>query len=129
MVKGRQGRFYRFLFAQRFPITLFLSPFILSPVVLFVSCTLHKISTKINGFQQFSLNVNHITTEIPKASLQNIQQSEDNMYCYILYGTEGLAFNNKIRLHKNAPGNTQKSHRIRNCESKGIIKVSSLNCG
>jgi hypothetical protein len=59
--------------------------FSLSPFVLFVSCTLHKISTKINGFQQFSLNVKHITTEIPKGSLQKIQQNEDKMYslCFI----------------------------------------------
>jgi hypothetical protein len=58
------------------------------PFVLFVSCTLHKISTKINGFQQFSLTVKHIATEIHKAKLQNIQQSEDKMYCYVLYGTQ-----------------------------------------
>ena len=78
-------------------MTLFLSPFFPSPFVLFVSCTLHKISTKINGFRQFPLTVKHITTEIPKASLQNIQQSEDKIYCYVLYGTEGLAFNNRYQ--------------------------------
>jgi len=71
--------------------------FPLSPFVLFVSCTLHKISTKINGFQQFSLNVKHITTEISKASLQNTQRNEDKMYSCVLYGTEGLAFNNKYQ--------------------------------
>jgi hypothetical protein len=71
--------------------------FSLSPFVLFITCTLHKISTKINGVHQFSLNVKHITSEIPTASLQINQQNEDKMYSYVLYGTEGLAFNNKYQ--------------------------------
>jgi hypothetical protein len=34
-----------------------------------------------------------------------------------------------VRLHNNALGNTQKSHRIQNCKSKGIIKEPALKCG
>jgi hypothetical protein len=111
------GKFHRFLFAQRFPITLLLSHFFPSPFVL-VSCTLNKISTKINGFQQSSSTVKHITMKYLKQAFRIFNRMKTK--CTVMFFMEQRDWPStiNIRMHNNAIGNTQKSHRIQNCESK-----------